>query len=141
VITRITRCTCETGEQIHCQCSEAEDRNWQDAVVRHEAAKQSKAAEVLNMLRNGLPLEVRQFLHSVSKKTGCVVLFDLSEPPTIIEVDKDVYTSINDIEFHKIICGDEAYTVAATNMMYIGDKARDRLFIAHFEPVEDGDWR
>jgi len=99
----------------------------------------SKAAEVLNMLRDGLPLEIRQFLHSVREGTGCTVLFDLSEPTTIIEVDKDVYTSINDIEFHKIICGDKTYTVAVTNMVYIGDKARDKLFIAHFEPVEDDD--
>jgi hypothetical protein len=52
-LPRIVRCICETDEQVHCQCSETEDRNWQDVVVRQETAKQSMQDIIDFWLRDG----------------------------------------------------------------------------------------
>jgi hypothetical protein len=52
-VARVVRCECETGEQVRCRCSEVEDRNWQDVVVKQGAAEQSPWDVIGFWLREG----------------------------------------------------------------------------------------
>jgi hypothetical protein len=101
--------------------------------------------ELVNEIKQRLPIELRDFLHYVTAKTGrkCILFPDLEAEENWMQVDRGVYIIINhDLEEFKVFCNDaqKSAKIPVTSIIYVlkADKDIDKskLYVADLGVVE-----
>jgi hypothetical protein len=101
--------------------------------------------ELVNEIRQRLPIELRDFLHYITAKTGrkCILFPDLEAEENWMQVDRGVYVIINhDLEEFEVFCSDaqKSAKIPVASIIYVllADKDIDKskLYVVDLGVVE-----
>jgi hypothetical protein len=100
--------------------------------------------ELVNEIRQRLPMEFRDVLRYVTAKTGkkCILLPDFAEEKEHqINVGENVYTIVNhDFEVFEVVCQGKSVKIPIASIIYVllADKDIDKtkLYVADLDVVE-----
>jgi len=101
--------------------------------------------ELVNEIRQRLPIELREFLHYVMAKTGkkCILLPDLEaeEKEHRINVGENVYAIVNhDFEVFGVVCQGKSVKIPIASIIYVlkadKDIVKSKLYVVDLDVVE-----
>jgi hypothetical protein len=97
--------------------------------------------ELVNEIRQRLPLELRNVLRYVTTKTnGKCLLFpelDAEEKEERVQVDENTYVLINhDFEEFSVVCQEKSVKIPVSSIIYVLKADKDKLYIADLGVVE-----